>query len=70
MDFAKSQAVSFVVGEGPKGAAAKEVRAEDGGAVEEAAPEEEGERQLGKVKVRSYLEDLSVQVSIALDISG
>jgi len=42
-----------VIGEGPKGAAAKKVRAEEGGTIEEAAPEEEeGERQLGKVKVQ------------------
>ena len=52
VDFVKGQAVSFVIGEGPKGAAAKEVRPEEGGEIEEATPdEEEGERQLGKVKV-------------------
>ena len=43
-----------MIGEGAKGAAAKQVRPEEGGPVEEAAPEpeeEEGERQFGKVKV-------------------
>ena len=53
MDFAKGQFVSFVIGEGAKGAAAKDVRPEEGGGViEEAEPEEEeGERRFGKVKV-------------------
>ncbi|KAL6721650.1 hypothetical protein ACLMJK_000754 [Lecanora helva] len=56
IDFVKGQAVSFVVGEGPKGASAKDVRPEDGGTVEEAVVEEdESERQLGKVK--SYNEE-------------
>lgn len=41
-----------MVEEGPKGAAAKEVQAEEGGFAQVAAPEEEeGSRQLGKVKV-------------------
>ena len=52
VEFSKGQAVSFVIGDGPKGAAAKKVQAEEGGTVAEAEPEEEeGERQLGKVKV-------------------
>ena len=67
MDFVKGQAVSFVIGEGPKGAAAKEVRAEEGGEIEEAAPEEEeGERQLGKVKVPSNLQTTSIWSSRVL----
>lgn len=60
MDFVKGQAVSFVIGEGPKGAAAKEVQAEEGGIAEEVAPEEEeeeGERQLGKVKVHQAVHE-------------
>ena len=53
IDFAKGQTVSFVIGEGPKGASAKKVRAEEGGTLEEVAIEEEGERYFGKVKVKS-----------------
>ena len=57
VEFAKGQAVSFVLGEGPKGTSAKQVRPEEGGQIEEALVEEEaeGERQLGKVKVLSTL---------------
>ena len=55
-DLVEGQAVSFVFEEGPKGASAKDVREEEGGAVIEAAVEEdEGERDLGKVK--SYNEE-------------
>ena len=55
-DLVKGQAVSFVVEAGPKGASAKNVREEEGGAVgEEAVEEDEGERELGKVK--SYNEE-------------
>ena len=55
-DLVKGQAVSFVVETGPKGASAKNVREEEGGAVgEEAVEEDEGERELGKVK--SYNEE-------------
>ena len=43
------QAVSFVFEEGPKGAAAVKVKEEEGGVAE--AVEEEGEREMGKVKV-------------------
>ena len=43
------QVVSFVFEEGPKGAAAVKVREEEGGMIE--AIEEEGEREMGKVKV-------------------
>ncbi len=55
-DLPVGQYVSFVYAEGAKGAAAKKVRKEEGGVehVEEAASEaEEGERELGKVKVCS-----------------
>lgn len=48
------QYVSFVYAEGAKGAAAKKVREEEGGpapAEEATLEEEEGERELGKVKV-------------------
>ena len=55
-DLAQGQAVSFVFEEGPKGAAAKNVREEEGGSVVDGAVEEdEGERELGKVK--SYNEE-------------
>ena len=55
-DLVEGQAVSFVFEEGPKGASAKNVREEDGGmAVEVAVEEDEGERELGKVK--SYNEE-------------
>lgn len=55
-DLVAGQAVSFVFEEGPKGASAKNVREEDGGmAVEVAIEEDEGERELGKVK--SYNEE-------------
>lgn len=54
-DLVEGQAVSFVFEDGPKGASAKNVR-EDGGTVaEEAGEEDEGERELGKVK--SYNEE-------------
>ena len=43
------QAVSFIFEEGPKGAAAVKVKEEEGGIAE--AVEEEGEREMGKVKV-------------------
>ena len=43
------QAVSFVYEEGPKGAAAVKVKEEEGGFAE--VVEEEGEREMGKVKV-------------------
>lgn len=47
------QAVSFVLEEGPKGAAATKVKEEEGGvAIEGAAVEDEGEREMGTVKVR------------------
>ncbi|CAD6586950.1 MAG: hypothetical protein ASARMPRED_002886 [Alectoria sarmentosa] len=50
-DLVEGQAVSFVFEEGPKGASAKNVREEEGALVMEAAAEEdEGERELGKVK--------------------
>lgn len=55
-DLVEGQAVSFVFEEGPKGASAKNVREEEGGTVTEAAIEEdEGDRELGKVK--SYNEE-------------
>ena len=43
------QAVSFIFEEGPKGAAAVKVKEEEGGVAE--VIEEEGEREMGKVKV-------------------
>ena len=43
------QAVSFFSKEGPKGAAAIKVKGEEGGFAEE--EKEEGERELGQVKV-------------------
>ena len=56
-DLAQGQNVSFVFEEGPKGAAAKNVREEEGGAVVIdgqtfvfVQEEDEGERELGKVK--------------------
>ena len=50
-DLVKGQVVSFVSEEGPKGASAKNVREEEGGVLmEEAVEEDEGERELGKVK--------------------
>ena len=46
------QAVSFVSEQGPKGAAATKVKEEQAGmAVEEALVEDEGEREMGTVKV-------------------
>ena len=55
-DLVEGQIVSFVFEEGPKGAAAKNVREEEGGmAVKTAVEEDEGERELGKVK--SYNEE-------------
>ena len=55
-DLVQGQAVSFVVEEGAKGASAKNVREEEGGSVGEVAvAEDEGERELGKVK--SYNEE-------------
>lgn len=46
------QAVSFVFEQGPKGAAATKVEEEQGGtAVEETLIEDEGEREMGTVKV-------------------
>lgn len=55
-DLGEGQAVSFVFEEGPKGASAKNVREVEGGmAVEVAVEEDEGERELGKVK--SYNEE-------------
>ena len=43
------QFVSFVFEDGPKGAAAVKVKEEEGGVVE--TVEDEGEREMGKVKV-------------------
>ena len=43
------QAVSFIFEEGPKGAAAVNVKEEEGGVAEPV--EEEGEREMGKVRV-------------------
>ena len=55
-DLVQGQVVSFVFEEGPKGASAKKVREEEGGVGGEVAVEEdEGERELGKVK--SYNEE-------------
>ncbi|KAF6231745.1 hypothetical protein HO173_010047 [Letharia columbiana] len=55
-DFVVGQAVSFAFEEGPKGASAKNVREEEGSMMmEEAVEEDEGERELGKVK--SYNEE-------------
>ena len=56
-DLDVGQAVSFVYEEGQKGASAKHVREEEGGGMimEEAVEEDEGERELGKVK--SYNEE-------------
>ena len=55
-DLVEGQIVSFVFEKGPKGASAKNVREEEGGmAVEAAVEEDEGERELGKVK--SYNEE-------------
>lgn len=55
-DLVEGQAVSFVFQDGPKGASAKHVREEEGRMVmEEAVEEDEGERELGKVK--SYNEE-------------
>lgn len=46
------QAVSFTFAEGPKGAAATQVKEAEGGmAIGEAAVEEEGEREMGTVTV-------------------
>ena len=49
------QAVSFVIEEGAKGAAATKVKEEEGGVALEETPtalvEDEGEREMGKVKV-------------------
>lgn len=45
------QAVSFVFEQGAKGAAAVKVREEEGSARENAEGGEEGEREMGKVKV-------------------
>ena len=45
------QAVSFIFGEGPKGAAASQVKEEEGGVVEEVPIEDEGSREMGSVKV-------------------
>lgn len=47
-DLAVGQAVSFVFEQGPKGASAKNVKEEEGGEIQ--VEEEEGERELGKVK--------------------
>ena len=55
-DLVEGQVVSFVFEEGPKGASAKNVREETGGMVmEEVVEEDEGERELGRVK--SYNEE-------------
>ena len=54
-DLSVGQAVSFVLGEGAKGASAKKVQEEEGGAVPIVEEEEEGEREFGKVK--SYNEE-------------
>ena len=54
-DLSVGQAVSFVLGEGAKGASAKNVQEEEGGAVPIVEEEEEGEREFGKVK--SYNEE-------------
>lgn len=46
------QAVSFVYGEGLKGAVATKVKVEEGGsAIQEAPVEDEGDREMGAVKV-------------------
>ena len=45
------QAVSFVLEEGPKGAAATKVQEEEGGVAVEAPVEDEGQREMGTVKV-------------------
>lgn len=47
--------MSFVLGEGPKGASAKHVQEEEGGVAPVIEEEDEGERELGKVK--SYNEE-------------
>ena len=50
-DLTAGQAVSFVFEEGPKGASAKNVREEEGGAIVADIEEEpEGDREFGKVK--------------------
>lgn len=55
-DLVQGQAVSFVFEQGSKGASAKNVCEEEGGMVmEETIEEDEGERELGKVK--SYNEE-------------
>ena len=55
-DLIQGQAVSFVFEEGPKGASAKSVRQEEGTAImEDAVEEDEGNREVGKVK--SYNEE-------------
>ena len=47
------QAVSFVFEQGPKGAAAVKVKEEEGAVIGKEEIEEEGEREMGKVKVCS-----------------
>ena len=55
-DLVEGQVVSFVFEEGPKGASAKKVREEEESAMDEvSSEEEEGERELGRVK--SYNEE-------------
>ena len=54
-DLSVGQAVSFVLGEGAKGASAKKVQEEEGGALPVVEEEDEGEREFGKVK--SYNEE-------------
>ena len=54
-DLTVGQAVSFVLGEGTKGASARKVQEEEGGTVQVFDQDEEGERELGKVK--SYNEE-------------
>ena len=51
-----------MIGQGPKGASAKQVRPEEGGTVEEVAFEEEGERHFGKVKVISDLHQDAIKL--------
>lgn len=46
------QTVSFVFEQGQKGAAAKKIREEEGSFAEQ-TQEDEGEREFGRVKVRS-----------------
>lgn len=54
--------VSFIFEEGPKGAAATQVKEEEGGiAVDEALVEDDVEREMGTVKVRLTAMSLLVE---------